>query len=108
MILRLLLFCSSAIGAFAQQRAVTDAEVMRVHRAALLIDTHNDTPSWIVDSQECGDKKASCVDLSVRSSIGHTDIPRLKEGGVGAVFFAAYVSGEYVKGNRSADRALAE
>jgi membrane dipeptidase len=108
MILRLLLFCAAAVATSAQARTVTDAEVMRVHRSALLIDTHNDTPSWIVDGQECGQAKPSCVDMGVRSSTGHTDIPRLKEGGVGAVFFAAYVSGDYVKGNRSANRALAE
>ena len=87
---------------------VTDAEVMRVHRSALLIDTHNDSPSWIVDGQECGGKKPSCLDIGVRSAVGHTDLPRLREGGAGAVFFAAYVKGDYVKGNGSAHRALAE
>jgi len=108
MTVRLLLLCLATGLSFAQTRTITDAEVMRVHRSALLIDTHNDTPSWIVDGQECGGKKPSCVDMGTRSTVGHTDIPRLKEGGVGAVFFAAYVSGDYVKGNRSANRALAE
>jgi hypothetical protein len=37
------------------KRTVTDAEVMSVHRAAILIDTHNDIPSrplmeWILAS----------------------------------------------------------
>jgi membrane dipeptidase len=82
--------------AFAQSRAVTDAEVMRVHRSALLIDTHNDVPSRTVAG----------FDIGPRASSGHTDLVRLREGGVGAVFFSVYVSAEYVKGNRSANRAL--
>jgi membrane dipeptidase len=34
------------------------------------------------------------------------DIARLKEGGVGGAFFAAYVASKYVEGNHSANRAL--
>jgi len=45
-------------------------------------------------------------DIGPRASSGHTDVPRLREGGVGAVFFAVYVAAEYVNGNRSAHRAL--
>jgi membrane dipeptidase len=36
----------------------------------------------------------------------HTDIPRLRAGGVGAVFFSVYVAATYVEGNHSANRAL--
>ncbi len=68
-----------------------------VHRSALLIDTHNDVPSRTVDG----------FDIGPRAPDGQTDTVRLKEGGVGAQFFAAFVDSEYVKGNRSADRALA-
>src|SRR5215467_5278050 len=82
--------------AFAQNRAVTDAEVMRVHRSAILIDTHNDVPSRTV----------SGFDIGPRASSGHTDLARLREGGVGAVFFSVYVAATYVQGNRSANRAL--
>ena len=31
--------------AFAQTRTVTDAEVQKIHKSALLIDTHNDITS---------------------------------------------------------------
>jgi membrane dipeptidase len=82
--------------AFAQTKTVTDAEVMRVHRAALLIDTHNDVPSRTVEGFDIGPRAAS----------GHTDISRLKEGGIGAQFFAVYVAADYVQGNHSANRAL--
>jgi membrane dipeptidase len=82
--------------ASAQTRTVTDAEVMRVHRAALLIDTHNDVTSRTVEG----------FDIGPRAPSGHTDIVRLKEGGVGAQFFAVYVAAGYVEGNRSANRTL--
>jgi len=80
----------------AQTRTFSDAEVMRVHRSTLLIDTHNDVPSLTVEG----------FDIGSRTGTGHTDIARLKEGGVGAQFFAVYVAASYVTGNRSADRTL--
>ena len=79
-----------------QNRTVTDAEVMRIHSSTLLIDTHNDVPSRTVEG----------FDIGSRTSTGHTDIGRLKEGGVGAQFFAVYVAASYVTGNRSANRTL--
>ncbi|MEZ5403403.1 MAG: dipeptidase [Bryobacteraceae bacterium] len=77
-------------------RTVTDAEVQRVHKSALLIDSHNDVTSETVKGLDIGPARSS----------GHTDLPRLRAGGVGAVFFAAYVSGTYDKKGRSAHRAL--
>ena len=79
-----------------QNRPITDAEVARVHRSTLLIDTHNDLPSRTVEG----------FDIGSRTGTGHTDIVRLKEGGVGAQFFAVYVAASYVTGNRSANRTL--
>ncbi|MBL8234068.1 MAG: dipeptidase [Bryobacterales bacterium] len=77
-------------------RTVSDAEVMKVHRSAILIDTHNDVTSATVAG----------LDIGKRRTEGHTDVPRLKEGGVGATFFAVFVSGSYVEGNRSANRTI--
>jgi membrane dipeptidase len=82
--------------ASAQTRTVTDAEVMRVHRSALLIDTHNDVPWRVVDG----------FDIGANDGTGHTDIARLKKGGVGAQFFVSYIGAEYVPGNHSAARAF--
>jgi len=92
----LVLAAITAVAADAQARTVSDAEVMRVHRSALLIDTHNDIPSRTVEG----------FDIGPRAPSGHTDIVRLKEGGVGAQFFAVYVAASYVEGNHSANRAL--
>ncbi len=62
----------------------------------LLIDTHNDITSRTVDGYDIGKSKND----------GHTNVTALKEGGVGAQFFAVYVDSKYVKGNHSAHRAL--
>ena len=82
---------------FAQTpRKITDDEVMRVHRSALLIDSHNDLTSFTVQGMDIGKDQPK----------RHTDLAKLKSGGVGAVFFAVYVSSTYVEGNRSAHRTL--
>lgn len=80
----------------AQNGKITDAEVKRVDASALLIDTHNDITSRTVDGYDIGKNKND----------GHTNITSLREGGVGAEFFAVYVSSSYVKDNRSAHRTL--
>src|SRR5882724_7776805 len=80
----------------AQTRKVTDEEVARVHKAAFLIDTHNDVTS----------KTVAGFDIGPRATSGHSDIVRMHEGGLGAQFFAVYVAANYVEGNRSANRTL--
>jgi membrane dipeptidase len=85
-----------AAAGFSQTHSVTDAEVKRVHSSAILIDTHNDITSRTVEGYDIGKAKHD----------GHTNITALKEGGVGAQFFAVYVSADYVKGNHSANRTL--
>ena len=80
----------------AQDRRITDAEVAQVHRSAILIDTHNDVPM----------RTLAGFDIGKRADTGHTDLVRLREGGVGAVFFAAYVAAEYARQGQSAHRVL--
>ena len=80
----------------AAKRKVSATAVQEVHRAALLIDTHNDVTSYTVEG----------FDIGIAGSKHHTDLPRLKAGGVGAVFFAAYVGPEYAASRTSSVRAL--
>jgi membrane dipeptidase len=77
------------------KRSVTDAEVMEVHRSAILIDTHNDITSSTVAGLDIG-----------KSNDRMTDLGRMRQGGMAAQFFAVYVAATYVEGNRSAHRAL--
>src|SRR6266567_1852956 len=100
-IVRMALIVTLAPSLFAQppgrqKRTVTDAEVMRVHRSALLIDTHNDVTSATVAGLDIGKPNTDHM----------TDVPRMKKGGMGAQFFAVYVSATYVEGNHSANRTL--
>ena len=57
-----------------------------------LIDGHNDLP-WAIrqDSEAAGDPER--YDLT-RPTRGHTDLPRLRAGGVGAQFWSVYVPAE--------------
>ncbi len=97
MTLRLLLAASLVCAsAQTQRRTVSDAEVMRVQRSALLIDTHNDVTSMTVDGFDIGSTGGKTM----------TDIARMKAGGMAAQFFAVYVSKNYVQTNQSAHRAL--
>jgi membrane dipeptidase len=82
--------------ATAQTRNVSDAEVQKIQKSGLLIDTHNDITSRTVDGYDIGKAKND----------GHTNLTALREGGVGAQFFAVYVAASYVNGNRSAWRTL--
>jgi membrane dipeptidase len=79
-----------------QKRTVSDAEVMRVHRSAILIDTHNDVTSATVAGLDIGQPNTDHM----------TDLPRMKKGGMGAQFFAVYVAPKYVEGNHAANRTL--
>ncbi len=74
---------------------VTQAEVDRITREAILIDTHNDITS----------KTVAGYDIAKTNHSGQTDLPRMR-GFLGAEFFAVYVDASYVKENHSANRAL--
>ncbi len=77
------------------QHKVTQAEVDRITRDAILIDTHNDVTSLTVEG----------YDIAKPNAHGQTDLARMK-GFLVAEFFAVYVGAEYVNGNHSANRAL--
>jgi membrane dipeptidase len=79
-----------------QKRTVSDAEVARVHKSAPVIDTHNDVTSATVAGMDIGKPNQEQM----------TDIPRMKQGGMGAQFFAVYVAASYVEGNHAANRTL--
>ena len=69
------------------------ARAEKLHREAIVIDTHNDVTSPMVD--DGFDLAASGVNADGTLKT-HTDIRRMKEGGLDAEFFAIYVGKEYV------------
>lgn len=78
------------------QKKWTDEEVMAVHRSAILIDGHNDVTSRTVRGW----------DIASEKDARHTSIGKLRAGGTGAQFFAAYVSANLIDSGGSARRAL--
>jgi membrane dipeptidase len=103
MIKTIVVVLMSATIVAAQKRTVTDAEVKRVHASALLIDTHNDFPT-----EQAGNDRpmaGGARDIGVPAPMAHTDLARLRQGGVGGVFFAAYVAASYGLGERAYARA---
>lgn len=66
------------------------------HFRSLVIDTHTDATQRLLSAD---------FDLSARHADGSIDIPRLREGGVGAIFFAAWVPGT-LTGPEAARRGL--
>jgi membrane dipeptidase len=60
-----------------------------IHFSSLVLDTHADTPQRLLFDR---------FDLASRDAEGCVDIPRLREGGVGAIFFALWVPIEITGG----------
>lgn len=112
LVICLAVLASTGISSTAQQnttqspapgkRSPTDEALWRralaIHRSAIVVDTHNDILSMMTDDN---------YDLGV-SSVGkyHTDLARMKQGGVTAEFFSVYVDRKYVTEGGSARRAL--
>lgn len=61
---------------------------MEIHRRAYVWDGHNDLP-WAM--REAGDRTFSKIDIRTSQNKLHTDIPRLRQGNVGAQFWSVYV-----------------
>ena len=57
-------------------------EARRIHFSSLVFDTHTDTPQRFLFDR---------FDMGRRDSEGSVDIPRMHEGGIGAIFFALWV-----------------
>lgn len=83
--------------------AAVTTEAWRIHNSAILIDGHNDLP-WEMRS------KASLsfdeIDISKDVPKFQTDIPRLKRGGMGAQFWAAYVPANTMRTGGAARQTL--
>jgi membrane dipeptidase len=69
-------------------------EALELHRQVLVFDGHN---SLVAQLRKRKDLTVETVDLNRLQPGLHTDIPRLRQGGVGAQIFATYVSLESVK-----------
>jgi membrane dipeptidase len=73
-------------------------QARHLHFSSIVVDTHVDTTQRFID----GD-----FDLLPRNEKGSIDIPRMKEGGVGAIFFAVWMPSK-VRGPGAVQKALAQ
>ncbi len=69
-------------------------EALKLQRDSLVWDGHNDLP-W--QFREKKDLSFQIIDLNKPQKGLHTDIPRLRKGGLGAQFWSAYVPTETAK-----------
>lgn len=87
----IILFCALTAFTFFSVSSHSDnleEKARRIHSTSLLVDGHNDLP-WRL--REEGDLALTKHDLSSAQPGFHTDIPRLRTGGVGAQFWSAFV-----------------
>jgi membrane dipeptidase len=68
----------------------------KLHFSSIVVDTHDDTTQRFLDGK---------FDLGERSANGSIDIPRMKEGGLGAIFFSIWIPSK-VTGPEAVHQAL--
>ncbi len=90
------LFLAGGLSDASKAADVPSEAARRLHTRALVVDTHDDTPQRRVYQG---------FDLGARDPRGHVDIPRLREGGLDAVFFSIWVPSK-VTGPEAVKRAL--
>ena len=73
------------------------ARAKQVHDRAIVIDTHDDTTERLIYDKT--------FDIAARNKDGNLDIPRMREGGLDALFFSIWVPGD-VTGPTAVKRAL--
>ena len=99
LLLALSFFCSAQTG----QTDEPPDRARQLHQKCLVIDGHNDLP-WAMREKAASSFKQA--DIAEPQPQFHTDIPRLKQGNVGAQFWSAYVPSETQKERRSAHYTL--
>jgi membrane dipeptidase len=74
------------------------ARAKKLHFSSIVVDTHDDTTQRFLDGK---------FDLSARNSMGSIDIPRMREGGLGAIFFSIWIPSK-ITGTDAVNRALTQ
>jgi membrane dipeptidase len=68
----------------------------KLHFSSIVVDTHDDTTQRLLDGT---------FDLAHRDAIGSIDIPRMKDGGLSAIFFAVWMPSK-ITGPEAVNRSL--
>jgi len=91
----------AAVPIFLFAQSVSDVQVSarakRLHDRAIVVDTHDDTPQRLLFDKT--------FNIGMRNKDGHVDIPRMREGGLDALFFSIWVPSQ-ITGPPAVKRAL--
>lgn len=74
------------------------ARARKLHFSSMVVDTHDDTTQRFLHGK---------FDIGARHSDGSIDIPRMREGGLDAIFFSIWIPSK-ITGQEAVNRALAQ
>jgi membrane dipeptidase len=84
-----------SLGIFTAADSVSD-QAKKLHFSSIVLDTHDDTTQRFLGKD---------FDLGKRNATGHVDIPRMREGGMNAIFFSIWIDGR-IMGPSAIQKAL--
>jgi membrane dipeptidase len=85
-----------AVTTGSQSQSHISPQARELHFQSIVVDTHDDTTQRLLDPK---------FDFGARHSDGSVDIPRMREGGLSAIFFSIWIPGT-VTGPTAVQRAL--
>jgi membrane dipeptidase len=87
---------AAAVGTRAVSADDISERAHRLHFSSIVLDTHDDTTQRFFSKD---------YDLGKRNPDGHVDIPRMREGGMNAIFFSIWIDGR-ITGSAAVQKAL--
>src|SRR6202045_2297846 len=84
------------VAALAFSAVSVSEKARKIHFSSIVVDTHHDTTQRFLDGK---------FDLGDRTNTGSIDIPRMKEGGLSAIFFSIWIPSK-ITGPEAVRRAL--
>src|SRR6202040_2048686 len=91
--------CLLVAGVLVMQAATGDNvadRARKLHFSSIVLDTHDDTTQRFFSKR---------FDIGKRNPDGHIDIPRMREGGMNAIFFSIWIDGR-IMGAPAVQKAL--
>src|ERR1700730_7765302 len=85
-----------SLGVFLMAADTISEQAKKLHFSSIVIDTHDDTTQRLLDPK---------FDVSTRHTDGNIDVPRMREGGLNAIFFSVWISGK-IMGPEAVKQAL--
>ena len=90
--------CACCLLAVAVKSDEISARARKLHFSSMVVDTHDDTTQRFLHG---------IFDIAARHSDGSIDIPRMREGGLDAIFFSIWIPSK-ITGQEAVNRALAQ